>query len=757
MTSRALEKSLLSFALIGSVSAVYATPGASSAYNTDSQSSHVEDATSRGVNQVNMITCIMSSLKPDALVNEGSYLALVDETKCDAEGRSSTSNSGGSDGTQSTAFLTATITSTRASNSEPMLVKGWIDESAGEDSATIFVRISATEAPTRTNPYGVFRLDYCGRSSALPGCIMNGYLEGTTSGLNYFEVEGDSQGRTIALRLNATGTTAGSGRMHVDEEMSDTTFAFAYNADLFRRSDDNGEQCFTRDASDPATGFSVWRYGLYDADSGARITRNSGFPIEYTSNGTIYHGYLGYWGLNLPPEAMSTLTNGATVQKVDYSNNGNPTKTNYFVVKSDGKLTKYTKKTRTLHDMDKIKFMTFVGNDANDFFAGAMPNTQYELYWDDANGVFTATGMMSCGENGCQTQDLPSTQTVPVSYWAMRGGVPGWSQALGGEVFIALNGATGSVNSTAVEVVYRVQDLIYPSDLPQTLYCLRDCPTAASMSGYFADGSSDLSPFIASTFNNWNPTAPADVVQYGSDIASATLLDANGAPVSFSNAEALSARPQFQNGIRTGRLFTNLASAECETGSGTYCDWRVNNIDVYYQWETGANPWNQFAAVKNSSGDFVEFDAPLQVTFEVPAGAAYGQYAGKSIVLQYGGFGDLWGIPGYCVSRLTNAQVSCETPDSRYVPLFVIPFNETQGRVTADGHTYLVKWLDREIRFARKSLSVCDQAGLTVPSGVSLPSASDLRNPSDPSSSVYIGAKPTVTDAPRVIDGDVKY
>ena len=53
---------------------------------------------------------------------------------------------------------------------------------------------------------------------------------------------------------------------------------------------------------------------------------------------------------------------------------------------------KYTRKTRTLHAMDQIKFTTFVDNNANAFFAGAQPNMQYELYWDDASGTFVATG-----------------------------------------------------------------------------------------------------------------------------------------------------------------------------------------------------------------------------------------------------------------------------------------------------------------------------------------------------------------------------
>ncbi|MET0533669.1 MAG: hypothetical protein ABW171_05535 [Steroidobacter sp.] len=71
--------------------------------------------------------------------------------------------------------------------------------------------------------------------------------------------------------------------------------------------------------------------------------------------------------------------------------------------------------------------------------------------------------------------------------------------------------------------------------------------------------------------------------------------------------------------------------------------------------------------------------------------------------------------------------------------------------------SYLVKWLDREIRFARKNSSVCTTAGLTLPSGMVLPTSADLKNPSNANSDVFIGTKPTVTEAPRVIHGDVMF
>ena len=167
--------------------------------------------------------------------------------------------------------------------------------------------------------------------------------------------------------------------------------------------------------------------------------------------------------------------------------------------------------------------------------------------------------------------------------------------------------------------------------------------------------------------------------------------------------------------------------------------------------------WNRFAAVKDANGAFVQFDAPLQVTFDVPQGAQYGEYAGSSLVLQYGSFGDLWGIPGSCVSHLTNLPVSCDTDGSRYVPEFVIPYDDVLGVVHDGDTTYLVKWLEREIRFARKPLSDCTDAGLTTSAGAVLPTAADLKDPSDPASDIYNGVKPTVTDAPRVVQGEVKY
>lgn len=736
--------------------AAFAAPGTSSAYRTDAQSTHVEDATSRGVNQVNMITCFMSAMRPDALVNQPNYIALVDENKCDPERRSSTGNSGStSAGANAPSYMKAIVNSSRTSNSEPMRVKTWVEESHDGFDATIFVNISATEAPSASNPYGVFRMDYCGKGAVGP-CMMRGLLEGSASGISYFENEagGGGGGGTKALVLITSGADSGAGMLQMSEMGTPISYSFAYNASYFRRSEGTNDQCFARDASDPETGMSVWRYGLYDATSGDRVNLSSGFPIQYTANGQTYNGHMGYWGLWLPPEAASQITSGATVQRVEYVPNSDPVKTDYTLVKADGRLMKYTKKTRSLATADKIRFQTWVWN-MTGFFDGAVANRQYEMYWDNTSGVFKVTGIVECGNNGCETQTFDVEKSVPASYFASMGGMRGWSQSLGGEMFIPLAG--GSVDSNAINVIYRVQDLVYPADMPAQLYCLRECPTAATIAAFFADGSGSQSPFVPATLNNWQPTDANGVVGYTTDAANAMLRDGANAALTFTNRDALQSRPQYQGGVRTGKLFTSFASVQCNGDASHYCDNKVDELDTYYQWETGPNQWNQFAAVKNAQGTIVAFDAPLQVTYDVPTGAQYGGYAGKSIVLQYGGFGELWGIPGTCVSRLTNEKVSCETPDSRYVPAFVIPFDEVLGRVVNGSSQMLAKWLDREIRFAKKDPSVCAAAGVVAPSGLTLPTAAGLQDPSDLASAVYIGDKPVVTAAPRVIHGDVKF
>lgn len=734
-------------------------PSSTSAYMTDAQNSFVEDQTSEGINQVNMITCFMGAMSPSELVNEGNYVALVDDSKCDAAGRDSSSNSGSSSsGSNAAQYVTATVNSTRASNSDPMLVKTWLDESEEGQQMTIFVHTSASEAPSASNPNGVFRLDFCGQPNGGNACMFNGYVDADAGGVSYYEEGSFPEGdRTVALSLTKSGEDAGSGAMAIDDPwMGQKDFTFAYNSNFFLRSDGTTDVCFSRDASDAGTGFSVWRYGLYDADTGARVNRDSGFPIEYTdSNGEVHHGYVGYHGLWLPDDVLSNISSGATVNKVDYST-GEPTSAEYTLVKAGGKLTKYTRNSTNLAAISKIRFTFWASASTG---PSGLPVTytqgdEYQAYWNEATKQVMISGKQVCGQDGCNMTAFNSPVAVDISYWKTNYnyGLFGWSQSLGGDVFIDIHALAGDgSNTSTVAVNYRTEDVVYPSDYASIgqLQCISDCPTPA---GIAADD-----PF-GSTAGNYAPTSLGSLVSYSLN-ASSGNLEYSGSAVTATSSNLTG---EFQWGIRSGKLFPVASASTVDAADGSadnsYMEWGVDDLNTYYVWETGPNPWNQFSGVQGSGGQYVSFEAPLSVRYTVPSGAQYGDYAGQTILLQYNGFGDLWGIPGECVKSSTNEPVSCDDAEARYVPEFMIPFDQTAGKVTdTSNNTYLVKWLDREIRFAKKTPADCANDGLSLPSGTTLPDNSELKDPTDPDSDVYIGSKPTVTEAPRVIHGQLQY
>jgi hypothetical protein len=743
-----------------------ASPPASSPYFADAQTSHVQDATSQSIGQVNMITCVFHSMRPDALVNQGAYVALIDKNKCDAAKESSAANSGDSSGaSQAPDYMTAVVKSTRASNTAPMLVSAWISIDQEGTPVTVFAHLSATAAPSATDPYGTFRLDYCGKAASGGGsCLMNGYMQAGNGTLSYYETDGGGNGgsEVTALALSSVGTTNGSGSVDVTGSSNNASnFDFAYNSSYFLRADGSSSLCFSRDASDPNTGISVWRYGLYDSVSGERITRDSGFPIQYTSGGTTNQGYVGYYGLSSQAGAAAPA-DGSTVAKIDYQN-GSASTASYTVVNKGGRLTRFTRENTTLELIDQIHFNAFIGNVAGSGLPDS--NTQYELYWDDSSGHFIAVNEMQCSQNGCQTLALGSPVAVDPTFWSAASmGIQGWSQSLGGDLFVDLANAGTPVDATAV--AYHVQDLVYPDDssLPGALYCVSNCPTAATLQSYLAQGSG-TSPYVSATYNAWQPTtAPVSYSLSGNVLVNSSVAVVDTVAADYQGSQ------MYQNGVMSGRLVENVADAQCgidQNGSPQYCDWKISSANVYYQWQTGPNNWDQFTAVKDSGGSFVHFDAPLNVSFKVPANSAgsspYGAYANTNLILQYGGFGDLWGIPGNCVSSITNQAVDCNDSSgvARYVPAFVIPYdpsaNPQQGVVTTSTKAYLAKWLDREIRFAQKPASTCSNAGLAT-SHATLPDPSGLQNPSDPTSAVYNGVEPQPTNtAPRAIQGEVMY
>jgi hypothetical protein len=167
------------------------------------------------------------------------------------------------------------------------------------------------------------------------------------------------------------------------------------------------------------------------------------------------------------------------------------------------------------------------------------------------------------------------------------------------------------------------------------------------------------------------------------------------------------------------------------------------------------------------------------INFTVPANVGgtalpYGIYAGATISLTYGGFGQLWGIPMICTDMATNSLCNFSTlavgttPPSTWVwgPVFTIPFDPLAGVVTANAQaagvvgaaagqtvSYAVKPLDESLRLKWVPLTTCSTSGLSLPAAGTYPTVAGFTDPT-----AAMGTMPTPANtAPRVIQGVVKY
>jgi hypothetical protein len=214
----------------------------------------------------------------------------------------------------------------------------------------------------------------------------------------------------------------------------------------------------------------------------------------------------------------------------------------------------------------------------------------------------------------------------------------------------------------------------------------------------------------------------------------------------------------YQYGVTSGRLFEspfNIGNCNYTPAAGTVCE--PSAPTVYYTWSTSTDQWNQTMWLKNG-GTPVTFDPPQNIVYPIPnEPTVYGAaWAGKTIQLQFNGFGNLSGIPGSCVDPVTNAAAPC-SQNTRYVPAFSIPDGAT---MSLGGTTLVVKALEAELRLNDLGPGATTAGcGATLPlsASLTLPTIADAHDVSAALGTYSVGPKPTVTTAPKVIDGVVQY
>jgi hypothetical protein len=742
---RIVVKSAAAVAVLASMMAQAQTPPANSPYVTDPTSEYVQDDTSDGIKNLNTVLCVISAIDAGDMVNTGAYIALVDMNKCDSKGGGSNNSAAGA-----TNYATAVVNVTRATNNDPMIGKMWLSMTENGGATNVFAYLSATASPSPGSPYGVFRMDYIGQKNGQTG--FNGFIDAQPASISQYETGPDSS--NTAMTLTASSTSAGAGTIAT---AGGTTFNFAYDASYFHRFDGTNDECFDRSKANAQR--SVWQYGTYNATDGTRVDMaHPGFPIVATYGGSSYYGFANYWGINFQGLDLNGISDAQPIANLIVTDQRPNNTTTYAVSKVSGKLTKWTQQASTLDALNGIPFnvsIDLTGLTSDPTISGFQ---NWQLQWSSANLVFTVLGTQQCGgSNGCLVIPVTTPATVNANAFNHTP-LSGWADSFGGNINIA---PTGKPHAASDVVDYYLQSTVIPGSVALNLQCLSQCPTATALAAFQAGG--QPSPFGNGTDQQWfSAPAPTNTVAYSFDAGG--LEDTSGAsPVPMVLADASkypSGSMYAQNGINTGRLFdasttSQLVQANCPSGmqSGTIvCE--PANPASYYTWQTGPQQWTQSLWLTNA-GSVVPFDAPQNIQYTVPSGAAYGSYAGLPILLQFNGFGNLFGIPGYCVDSVTNATVPCgPSANVRYVPMFSIPDGATMTLPTTPSTPLIVKALNAELRLKSLGASASQCASMNL-STLTLPSTG-THDPSSSADSEYLGTKPTVTAAPKVIDGVVQ-
>jgi hypothetical protein len=727
-------------------------------YRRDKVSVYVNERSLDSFRSVNEILCMLRQSRYDEMLNKGPYRAQVDKNLCSTN-RSDASSAGQASTDQSSGstmprYESWTVDSYRTNAQSPHIVHAWVhseDEGSGSPQF-IYAKVVITEGADTAPPYGIFTANFKAfHPDDLTTVLFKGFLNAerdTSSGKVLLKFTTEDKDSYIIDKSTLDKEPDGSGGagsvLHVESFPSQppnaARYNIAYNDQYFLRTDNSGAQvCLDRKNFVEA----AWKYGLYNAD-GSRLKVNSGFTIS--KNGV--YGWIGYWGAWFPNG--TTVNNGDTVLKHDYTTN---TDTAYSVLASGGKMKRFTRNQITLGDIRNIPLVWWDSSASN-----AVTNL---IAWNGA--TFETIGQQD--SNGAwQIFTSPSPFDMSALPWVE---LMTWSQSLSGMVIIKMPApgtgtagdctgtgpfnCSGAANNTTPVIYYR-EEAMFPGDaVPATLACFDNCPNVVSIA--------TATPFRTDIASYQSGTIPASAAYatYSFDTSTMLLTDGTGSAVTLTVDN-----PSYLDGISSGPLFdptpANLSLLTCNWDSGSTCGGKAwTALPVFYVWETGPNPWNQFTTVKDPQSGFpVKFDPPLQVEYlhsQPSSTAPDNKYDSTKFFLEYAGFGDLHGIPGKCVDIDTGADADCSTGGSavRWVPEFSIPDADAAGNLTEvtnvanPSTTYFIKTLEKEQRMS-EAPGLCTGLSTTA---YTLPSMSSWVDPN-------IGTEPAVNAAPAVIGGVVQ-
>jgi len=693
-----------------------------SPYYTDIARSNVYDPSMESLETVNMILCLLKQTAYSGLVNEALYKAQIDQAACGDDDDGGTGQSSG-DAQQLSVWV---IDSSRASNSTDQIVEFWIPPNEGngdEESSQVRVRMTISEGVSDENPFGVFDLNFMDiyvDSGELRGFGNLHTLDAAEGfiGFSFYEENGDvsvpvgmnEYANRVQANVNMYADQS-QGVAHIliqdrnsyggsDSGLNETEYSIAFDLNnVLRGQEGETPVCLSRTEFQQNT----WRYNLYDSTTGERVELNSGFGFQ-TAEGD--YGWVGYHGLWAPQGV--TIESGDTVTRQTY---GSDEAEEYTVFQAPGKL---IRRTRNVLSLTSIGGVEFEWNIPPPPSPEPMPPSRAHVEYQSPNWVVT-----EFFDN--KTQDWATEDPVIVIPTVEYGFLGMWCPELGGSTSFVHGDEF--ITFFSEETVTSTDSALLEGNIRFYGYfeCLESniSMNAANMGDVYLDNSFDVN-------------TPHE---YEFDVETMTLhlvvSDEVGPATGLAEGVEVTQGP-FTWGMRTGPLVTSTFGFE-----STFDIWGAT---VFYTYETGSNAWNRYTTLLDAENVAVSFDPPIQFSYTHTTGNDANDsssFDGRTFLLNYGGPGDLHGIP-YAGIDLNGDDV----PDHQF-PAFTIAAGVVMGpegiyvlRASESEYTLLIAPGD------------CGALDIDTVGDLELPDETSWTNPN-------LGATPEVLDAPRVIEGEL--
>ncbi|MFT7109103.1 MAG: hypothetical protein ACI843_000761 [Psychrobacter glaciei] len=721
---------------------------------------------------IDSLLCFTNQSRPLAMKDQGDYISWNDASRCFEDQGQGSDDSQGS-GEQVQQFVTIVGNSSQASATDPLIYKGWVEDYAGQSGedggpSVILMLGEVRNTPTDANPFGEFTLTYgllptlasteadnqgfgevVSSAASAGGASFTLYQKDsyednsvqvnctTSASVDYNESTQTGLARTGSVCLEAdTGNTSAFN--------DNAAFALAVNSDYVHMGKaatysqiDAGtfdsQVCLARDGFNSV----VWNYSLYNKADGSEVAINSGMQLKVDgdgdgtgtdSNGFENWGNIGYWGSWR--EDGQGFTDGETVQQATFDDTVGD---NFTVKVAPGRLVKNTVDSVNLADLDGVTFSTWINeNDSylldltapTDFNGDSDSTGGFEVMLEansDNNG-FEVTGIRS---NGGEVTPVSPAVAVPLNTGVV---LNMWSRQLGGNIryladatavrFFTRSFVDGSETATG--------ELFDGGTSPVTLKCFERCLDVNIAATDISGGAVQEAVFVSDS----SATAQ-DYTFSNTDLTLKIVTDS----VKFSDAvtkDNIASSQHWSWGVNSGPMVSSASGITTRTA--LYSAIEAGSVD-FYTWETGLEHWQQQMVLIDSSDNVVSFDKPVTIKYTHATANDRNTNSsenGKVFLLEYGGKGQLWGLPFE------------QGDNNRWGPVI----NIKDGVILGSTSQYIIKANNVEQRMQVAASSNCADLPLTAPSQAV---------PTGITGGVFdIGSMPDISEqAPSVVDGEV--